>query len=344
MVAKTHRGDDIVRYTLRNRGGLQAEILNYGATLMSLRVPDRGGKLVDVVLGFDDAKSYFEPHPYFGAIIGRYANRIDKGRFQLNGVPIQLSCNRGETHLHGGNVGFDKVLWKASGNANVEGESVELDHRSPHKSEGYPGNLSVQVTYTLTTENELRIKYVAQSDKDTIINLTNHSYFNLAGAGSGDITGHEIEIPADYYTPVNANLIPTGEMRNVAGTPFDFRKRTAIAHYIDRADEQLFFGKGFDHNFVLAPPQAPLAIAARVHEPRYGVVMSVWTSQPGLQFYTGNHLDIKGKGGRHYGPRSGLTLETQRFPDSPNHPNFPSTVLAAGKKFFSTTVYRFAVD
>ncbi len=343
-LATTQKGDDIVRYTLRNLNGMEAGILNYGGILMSLKVPDRDGKSADVVLGFDELDPYFGQHPYFGAIIGRVANRIAGGRFVLNGKPVQVTVNRGNTHLHGGTRGFDKVLWKASGKVTNEGETVELQYTSPAGSEGYPGRLSVTVTYLLTPSKELRIQYAARSDADTVINLTNHSYFNLAGAGTGDVLKHEMEIFADQFTPVDAGLIPTGELRDVAGTPFDFRKPTSIGAWIDDEDEQIQFGKGYDHNYVLRPGSGELRLAARVKERRYGVVMEVFTTEPGMQFYTANHVDIEGKGGRHYGKHSAFCLETQHFPDAPNHENFPSIVLRAGTRFQSTTVYRFSTD
>lgn len=341
VLATTQRGDEIVRYTLRNSSGIEVGILNYGGIVQTLRVPDREGKAADIVLGFDELEPYLGDHPYFGAVIGRVGNRIAHGKFELNGKPVQLTVNRSTWHLHGGNRGFDKVLWKSSGKLTPEGECIELQHVSPAGHEGYPGRLSVTVKYVLTAANELRIHYTAQSDADTVVNLTNHSYFNLAGAGTGDVLKHELELFADHYTPVDASLIPTGELRPVAGTPFDFRQPTSIGAWIDADDEQLQFGKGYDHNYVLRPSTGEPRLAARVREPRYGVVMEVLTTEPGIQLYTGNYVDITGKGGRHYGKHSGFCLETQHFPDAPNQPGFPSIVLKAREWYRTTTIYRF---
>ncbi len=332
-------------YTLTNNNGLSAKITNYGGIVMSLLVPDRSGQLADVVLGFDAPEEYLNPHPYFGALIGRYGNRIANGKFSLNGVEYTLAQNNGPNSLHGGLTGFDKVLWQATPLDTPSGPALELTYLSRDGEEGYPGNLSVKVVYTLTHQNELRLDYWASTDQDTVVNLTHHSYFNLAGAGQGDILGHELMLQADQFTPVDATLIPTGELRPVAGTPFDFTRPTPIGQRINQADEQLKFGLGYDHNWVLNHSDGSLALAARASESGSGRVMEVWTTEPGIQFYSGNFLDgsIVGKGGKAYQQRAGFCLETQHFPDSPNQPNFPSTVLRAGQTYTSTTVYKFLV-
>jgi aldose 1-epimerase len=342
---KTADGQAVELYTLTNASGMVAKIMTYGGTVVSLSVPDRNKKMGDVVLGYDTLDGYLQNNPFFGAIIGRYGNRIAKGRFTLNGKEYKLAQNNGENHLHGGLKGFDKVVWKAREVKSAEGPALELTYLSKDGEEGYPGNLSVTVTYTLTNKNELKIDYAATTDQDTVINLTNHSYFNLAGAGTGDILNHVIMINADRFTPVDETLIPTGELRSVKGTPFDFTTPTAIGARIDQKDEQLIFGKGYDHNFVLNKTGERLSLAARVYEPTSGRVMEVYTTQPGMQFYTGNFLDgtITGKSGKVYPRRSGFCLETQHFPDSPNKPGFPSTVLKPGQKYAQTTIYKFAV-
>jgi aldose 1-epimerase len=330
-------------YTLKKSNGVQAAISTYGGVLVSLKVPDRAGVLGDVVLGFDDLEGYLLPPPYFGAIIGRYGNRIAHARFTLNGVEYKLAKNDGENTLHGGNRGFDKVLWNAN---KLSGQSLELTYLSKDGEEGYPGNLSVTVVYALTDNNELQIDYTATTDKDTVVNLSNHSYFNLAGQGEGDILAHQLTLNADRFTPVDQGLIPTGELRNVEGTPFDFRQPHAIGERIESADEQIALGGGYDHNFILNRTGDGLSLAARVTEPNSGRVMEVLTTEPAIQFYTGNFLDgtIRGKGGKVYGRRSAFCLETQHYPDSPNHPSFPSTVLKPGATYRTTTVYRFTSD
>jgi aldose 1-epimerase len=330
-------------YTLKKSNGVQAAISTYGGVLVSLKVPDRAGVLGDVVLGFDDLEGYLLPPPYFGAIIGRYGNRIAHARFTLNGVEYKLAKNDGENTLHGGNRGFDKVLWNAN---KLSGQSLELTYLSKDGEEGYPGNLSVTVVYALTDNNELQIDYTATTDKDTVVNLSNHSYFNLAGQGEGDILAHQLTLNADRFTPVDQGLIPTGELRNVEGTPFDFRQPHAIGERIESADEQIALGGGYDHNFILNRTGDGLSLAARVTEPNSGRVMEVLTTEPAIQFYTGNFLDgtIRGKGGKVYGRRSAFCLETQHYPDSPNHPSFPSTVLKPGATYRTITVYRFTSD
>jgi aldose 1-epimerase len=335
-------GRSVHLYTLRNVNAMEATITDHGATLVSLKVPDRFGDFADVVLGFDDLNGYVRSQTYFGATVGRYANRIAHGRFTLDGVEYHLAQNDGENSLHGGLKGFDRVLWGAT-DVSAEQPSLELTYLSKDGEEGYPGNLSVHVRYTLSSSDELRIEYAARTDKDTIINLTNHSYFNLSGAGSGDILGHVLEIAADRYTPINWELIPTGQLESVENSPFDFRKPTTVGSRIESDNEQLKLAGGYDHNFVLNGAGA-LSFAARVTEPASGRVLEVFTSQVGMQFYSGNFLNgtARGKQGVEYQRRSGLCLETQHFPDSPNHANFPSTVLKAGETFESTTVYRFS--
>lgn len=339
-------GQPVKLYTLTNRHGMEAKITNYGATVVSLVVPDREGRMEDVLLGYDTLEGYLQSTFYVGPVVGRYANRIAKGRFKLNGKEYKLAANNGENHLHGGINGFDKVVWKARTLRTRDGDAVELSYLSPDGEEGYPGNLLVRVVYTLTNRNELRIDYSATTDKDTIVNLTNHAYFNLAGHGNGQILNHSLMINADRFTPSDEKAIPTGELRSVAGTPFDFRRATVIGARIEQNDEQLKFGRGYDHTFVINGWAGTLRQAARASEPTTGRVMEVWTTEPGMQFYTGNYLEsaMRGKGGKAYGERYGFCLETQHFPDSPNKPRFPSTVLRKGARFASTTVYKFSAQ
>ena len=343
---KTKDGHPVDLYTLTNGNGMEVTITNYGGTVVSLKTPDRKGKFADVVLGFDTFDGYLGNEPYFGALIGRYGNRIAKGRFTLDGHEYHLAQNDNANSLHGGLKGFDKRVWSAKEMPAKDLAALQLSYVSKDGEEGYPGNLSVTVTYSLTPNNELKIDYAATTDKDTVLNLTNHSYFNLAGQGQGNILTHKMMIDADRFTPVDSTLIPTGELKSVAGTPLDFRKATAIGARIDQNDEQLKFGKGYDHNFVLHRQNGGLTMAARVTEPSSGRVMEVLTTEPGLQFYTGNFLDstIHGKGAKVYGRRSAFCMETQHFPDSPNQPKFPSTVLKPGQQYQSTTVYRFSVE
>ena len=341
---KTPAGTAVDLYTLTNAKGVEARIITYGGIVVSLKVPDRNRKFDDVVLGYDNLEGYIKNNPYFGALIGRYGNRIAKGKFTLNGVEYTLAKNNGENHLHGGIKGFDKVVWKASQVRGKNGAALQLTYLSKDGEEGYPGNLSVTAIYTLTDNNEVRIDYSATTDKDTILNLTNHSYFNLAGPGTTSILGHEVMINADRFTPVDKTLIPTGELRSVRGTPMDFTKPTTIGARIEQQDEQLIFGMGYDHNWVLNNSNGQLGLAARVYEPTTGRVMEVYTTEPGMQFYTGNFLDgtITGKGGKVYHRRYGFCMETQHFPDSPNKPNFPSVVLKPGQKYTQTTIYKFS--
>ena len=335
----TPDGQSVDLYTLTNAKGSEARIATYGGVLVSLKVLDRSGAMGDVVAGFDNLQGYLTPPPYFGAIIGRYGNRIGKGRFSLSAMEYTLAKNNGENHLHGGVRGFDKRVWTAKP---LSPQSLELTYLSKDGEEGYPGNLSATVTYSLTDANELKIDYSATTDKETVVNLTNHSYFNLAG--EGDILGHAVVINADRFTPVDKGLIPTGELRSVAGTPFDFRTAKTIGQRIEQKDEQLIFGGGYDHNWVLNRSGSDLESAAKVTDPKSGRVMEVLTTEPGLQFYTGNFLDgtLQGKG-RVYTRRSAFCMETQHFPDSPNKPGFPSTVLKPGNRYQTTTVYRFSV-
>jgi aldose 1-epimerase len=342
---KTGDGQRVELYTLTNANGVEAKITNYGGIIVSLKTPDRNGKMDDVVLGFDNLDEYLKGHPFFGAIAGRYANRIAKGRFTLNGVEYKLFVNNGGNSLHGGSKGYDKVVWKSRQVPAKSGVALELTHFSPDGDEGYPGNLTVKVVYTLTDKNELRIDYSATTDKDTVLNLTNHSYFNLAGQGSGDILKHMVTINADRFTPVDSNLIPTGELRSVKGTPFDFTTPMAIGARVDQDEEQMKFGQGYDHNFVLNGQPGTLRQAVKVSEPTTGRVMEVWTTEPGVQFYIGNFLTERaGKAGKVYNKRNGFCFETQHYPDSPNHPSFPTTVLKKGGRFQSTTVFKFSAQ
>ena len=336
-------GKEVFLYTLRNKAGMEARITNYGGIVVSLLVPDKSNRPGDVVLGYDSLSSYLKATPYFGAIVGRYGNRIGKARFTLDGKDYGLNANDGPNTLHGGPRGFDKVVWDADGTTPATQPSLSLSYLSKDGEEGYPGNLKATVVYTLTDSNELRIDYTASTDKPTVLNLTHHSYFNLAGAGSGDILSHELMLNADRFTPIDSVLITTGELKPVEGTPMDFRTPTAIGARIGVKDDQLRFGRGYDHNWVLTRTGAGLSLAARVSEKTSGRVMEVWTTEPGVQFYTGNFLDgtAIGKGGKAYAYRTGLCLETQHFPDSPNKPTFPTTVLRPGKSFASTTVYKF---
>ncbi|MGH7593032.1 MAG: galactose-1-epimerase [Gemmatimonadales bacterium] len=339
-------GDSVELFTLTNPHGMEVRVMTYGGIIESLRVPDRTGTFDDVVLGYDSLTGYVRNSPYFGAIVGRYGNRIAKGRFSLDGKTYQLATNNGPNALHGGLVGFDKVVWHAAPFKHDSSVGVVLTHVSPAGDQGYPGKLDVRVTYTLTSANELSIDYHATTDQATPINLTQHSYFNLAGAGKGDILGHLMLLNADHYTPVDSTLIPTGVLAPVTGTPFDFRTPTAIGARIAQPDAQLKNAGGYDHNFVLTRADSGLSLAARVVEPTTGRVLTVSTTEPGVQFYTGNFLDgtITGKNGRVYQHRYGFALETQHFPDSPNHANFPSTILRPGTEYNSRTVFAFNVQ
>lgn len=327
--------------TLTNANGLKATITPYGGKVISLYVPDKDGNLADVVLGYDSASQYPAGNPYFGALIGRYGNRIGKGQFSIDGAAYQLATNNGANALHGGPGGFHNVLWTV---AETTANSITLTYISADGEEGYPGTFTAKVIYTLTDSNELTIDYEATTDKTTVVNLTHHSFFNLAGEGVGDILNHELQIIADAFTPVDEGLIPTGELKPVAGTPFDFNKPTAIGARINQEDVQLKYGKGYDHNWVLTRKGDGLSLAAVVTEPTSGRTMEVWTTEPGLQFYSGNFLNGSdgGKGGKQYQFRTAFCLEAQHFPDSPNKPEFPSTLLRPGSVYTQKTVYRFS--
>jgi aldose 1-epimerase len=338
---KTPDGAEVDLYTLTNTSGTTAKIMTYGAILTQLDVPDRDGKSEDVVLGFDNLKDYLAGHPYFGATVGRVANRVAKGKFTLEGKEYKLATNNGPNALHGGLKGFDKVIWKAEPMMTADGAAVKFTYVSKDGEEGYPGNLTATVRYTLTNENELRLDYTATTDKATPVNLTNHSYFNLAGAKSGDILGHELMLNADKYTPADDTLIPTGEIKPVKDTPLDFTTPRRIGERIDQLKGDPI---GYDHNFVLNGESKKLALAARVRDPKTGRVMEMYTTEPGVQFYTGNFLDGKqtGRGGVVYKKHAGFCLEAQHFPDSVNHPNFPSMILKPGELYMQSTVYKFS--
>jgi aldose 1-epimerase len=340
---RTPDGREVTAYTLRNATGIAVQVLNYGGLITSLTVPDRSGAFADIVLGYESLHGYLKKSPYFGALVGRCANRLAGGEFVLHGRKYQLPVNDGPNHLHGGHRGFDRVIWEATPSG--QAAEVVLVRTSRDGEEGYPGNLSTTVTYTLTDSDQLLVHYQATTDQATPVNLTQHSYFNLAGEGAGDVLGHELTIHADRYTPVNAAQIPTGELAAVDGTPFDFRTPARMGARIHEAHEQLLFGEGYDQNFVLNRNGAGLQPAARVIEPVSGRVLDVATTQPGMQFYSGNRLDgsIVGKRGHVYGRRTGFCLETQHFPDSPNQPEFPSVILDPGSEYSHTTVFAFSV-
>jgi aldose 1-epimerase len=340
----TKSGEEANIFTLTNNKGCTVKITNYGGIIVSLMVPDRTGKLGDIVLGYDTLDGYIKNNsPYFGALIGRYGNRIAQGKFMLNGRTYTLAVNNNPNHLHGGRVGFDKVVWQAKEIQQSDAVGLELAYLSKEGEEGYPGNLSVIVKYLWTNNNELKINYEAVTDKPTVVNLTNHAYFNLAC--KGDILGHELMLNADRFTPIDKNLIPTGELRSVKGTVMDFTKPAAIGARINNDDGQLKFGIGYDHNFVLNNYNGSMQQAAQVYELTTGRVIEVLTTEPGVQLYSGNFLDgtIIGKTGVKYKRRTGFCLETQHFPDSPNKPDFPSTVLKPGEKYKTTTVYKFSI-
>ncbi len=345
LFGKTADGKPVDIYTLTNTKGMEARIMTYGGIIVSLKTPDRNGKFADVELGFDSLDPYLKGHPFFGALVGRYGNRIAKGKFKVSGKEYNLLVNNGENHLHGGALGFDKKVWTAKSGKSTEGQTLELKYTSADMEEGYPGKLDVTVVYTLTNDNALKIDYTAKTDKATHVNLTNHSYFNLAGAGNGDILSHEMMINAYQATKVDKGLIPTGEIVNIKGTALDFTAPTVIGTRIDSSEEQMVWGFGYDHNYVINGGGKSLMLAARVHEPTSGRVMEVLTTEPGVQFYTGNHLAVPaGKGGKPYPKRSGFCLETQHYPDTPNRPEFPTTLLKPSQTYHTTTVYKFSAQ
>jgi len=331
-------------YTLTNKKNVSISVISLGGKVMSIKVPDRSGNMADVALGYDSASQYIEGDAFFGATIGRYGNRIGKAKFILDGVEYKLAANNGENSLHGGPGGFHNVMWNVKEFSTAAGPGLELTYSSKDGEEGYPGKLDAKVTYILTDANEFRIDYEATTDKPTIVNLTNHSYFNLKGEGTGDILDHDITINADRFVAIDKGLIPTGELKQVKGTPFDFTQPHKIGERINAKDQQIEFGKGYDHTFVLNRKGTELALAATVTDATTGRKMEVWTTEPGVQFYTGNFLSGKpGKGGKPYEYRSAFCLETQHFPDSPNKPSFPSVVLRPGEVYRTTTVYKFGV-
>lgn len=338
------QGTPVELYTLTNAHGIQVRAMNFGAIIVSISVTDKNGKIEDVALGFDSLQGYLDNKPHFGSLIGRYANRIAKARFTLDGVQSTLPANDGPNTLHGGK-GFDTVLWKTEPFENSKGVGLIFTRTSKDGEEGFPGNLQVKVTYTLNDKNELKFDYEATTDKATPVNLTQHSYFNLAGEGEGDILGHEVMLNADRFVPVDKTLIPTGELRPVKGTPMDFTKPTTIGARINDKDEQLELGRGYDHCFVINRKGTGLELAARVRDPKSGRALEVYTTEPGIQFYSGNFLDgTTGQKGHMYQRRTGFALETQHYPDSPNHPDFPSTILRPGQTYRSETMYKFSVS
>lgn len=337
-------GQTVVKYTLKNKSGMWTDIMTWGATVMTLYTKDQNGRFDDVVCGFDKLSDYPTKSPYFGCIVGRYGNRIANGKFSLEGKTYTLAINNTPNSLHGGIKGFDKRNWSAKVVKSGDEPAVEFTYVSKNGEEGFPGKLTAHVTYTLTAQNALRIDYAVTTDKTTVANLTNHSYFNLAGSHGVNNLDHVVKINADRFTPVSKTLIPTGELKSVEGTPFDFRSPMIIGARIDAADEQLQFGGGYDHNYVINGPAGTLREAVSVFEPTTRRLMTVSTTEPGVQFYTGNFLNgIRGKGGKNYPRRYAFCFETQRFPDSPNHPAFPTTTLKPGQTYRSTTIYRFGI-
>lgn len=343
---KTLDGTPVEIYTLKNANGAEAKIMTYGGIVQSLIMPDKSGKFGDVVLGYDSLDGYLTNSPYFGALIGRYGNRIGGGKFTLEGKTYTLATNNGPNSLHGGLIGFDKVVWTARPLETKQGPALILTYLSKDGEEGFPGNLTVTAIYTLRDDNALELQYTANTDKTTVLNLTHHSYFNLAGEGNGDILNHVVYINSDKTTPVDKVLITTGEFADVTGTPFDFRTPTAIGARINDPNPVLQYGPGYDHNWVINKPMGQLGQMARVKEPTTGRVMEVWSDEPGLQFYVGNFLDgtIKGKSGVAYQVHTAFCMEPQHYPDSPNKPNFPSVVLRPGQTFHNTIIYKFSVE
>ena len=340
---RTSAGEAVSLFTLKNTGGMTARITNYGGILVSLTAPDRDGKFADVVLGFDSLEPYLQKHPFFGAITGRYANRIGGASFKLDGATVNVTANSGSNHIHGGTAGFDKKVWAPATRVLADGVALDLAYTSPAGEEGFPGTLACRVTYTLRNDNTLAIDYHATTDAPTVLNLPNHSYFNLAGEGNPSILDHELTLPAETFTVTDDKMIPTGEIASLLGTPMDFTTPHLIGERIDADFLPLQQGKGYDHNFIL--PGTGLKLAARLRHPGSGRIMEVRTTEPAVQLYTANHLkDVPGKNGHTYPARSALCLETQHYPDSPNHPHFPSTVLRPGETFLSTTTFTFKAE
>ena len=342
---KTSDNVDVSQYTLKNRKGMEVSVISYGGIITSWKAKGRDGKYEDVVLGFDNLRDYENKSPYFGALIGRYGSRIKEGKFSLDGVEYNLAKNNGENHLHGGVEGFDKVIWDVEEEVDESSASLKLRYKSTDKEEGYPGNLDIKVTYTLTNEDELKIRYEAETDKKTIVNLTQHSYFNLSSGLSTDVLAHEVTIDADYFLPVDKTLIPTGELRDVGQTPFDFREYKAVGDDIDLQDTQLTYGNGYDHCWVLNNQDDGVRFVASAFDPLSGRLLEVFSDQPGIQFYSGNFLDgtLKSREGRNYGFRSGFCLETQHYPNSPNQQSFPSVILNPGEKYDTETIFKFSI-
>lgn len=341
---KTSDNVDVSQYTLKNRKGMEVSVISYGGIITSWKAKGRDGKYEDVVLGFDNLRDYENKSPYFGALIGRYGNRIKEGKFSLDGVEYNLAKNNGENHLHGGVEGFDKVIWDVEEEVDESSASLILRYKSIDKEEGYPGNLDIKVTYTLTNEDELKVRYEAETDKKTIVNLTQHSYFNFSSGLSTDVLAHEITIDADYFLPVDKTLIPTGELRDVGQTPFDFREYKAVGDDIDLQDTQLTYGNGYDHCWVLNNQDEGVRFVASAFDPLSGRLLEVFSDQPGIQFYSGNFLDgtLKSREGGNYGFRSGFCLETQHYPNSPNQQSFPSVILNPGEKYDTETIFKFS--
>ena len=341
---KTTDGDDVSEYTLKNSNGMEVSVISYGGIITSWKAKDRDGNYKDIVLGFNDLSDYETRSPYFGALIGRYGNRIKEGKFSLDGVEYDLVVNNGENHLHGGLNGFDKVIWDIEKEVNDKSASLILRYTSRDMEEGYPGNLDVKVTYTLTNDDELRVRYEAETDKKTVINLTQHSYFNLSAGLSRDILAHQITIDANSYLPVDQTLIPTGEIKSVIGTPFDFRESKSVGDNIDEENTQLTFGNGYDHCWVLNKQDEGIRLVASAYDPLSGRLLEVSSDQPGIQFYSGNFLDgtLESKDGAKYEFRSGFCLETQHYPNSPNQESFPSVTLNPGEKYDTKTIFRFS--
>jgi len=343
LYGKLSDGREVYQYTLTNKSGPTLKVINYGAIVTSLTIPDRNGKFGDVILGYDSLRAYVDDKCFFGAIVGRYGNRIGKGKFKLDGKEYQVTVNEGENHLHGGKLGFNKVLWDARTMQDTAGSAIELTYVSTDGEEGYPGKVTLTVIYTLTDNNELKIEYKGTTDKITVLNPTHHSYFNLSGSFNNTILDHVVMIDANAITPVDKSLIPTGKFLDVSKTPMDFRTPIAIGAHIDDDFEQLKIAGGYDHNWVLRNYDGKVRTVAEVYEPKSGRLMTVITDQPGIQFYSGNFLDGTGKGkGVTYQKRSGLCLESQCYPDSPNKPEFPSATLKPGEEYHQTTIYQFS--